>query len=63
MRKSLPILVLACAAFALAACNKSEQPQEEAAVEAAPVVLAKPTLQQPVKPMKPDIVVKAEEAA
>lgn len=64
MRKSLPILVLACAtAFALSACNKNEQPQEQAATEAAPVVLAKPTLQQPVKPMKPEAVVKAEEAA
>ncbi|HEY6544152.1 MAG TPA: hypothetical protein VIZ64_04595 [Dokdonella sp.] len=64
MRNSLPILALACAAaLTLAACNKTEQPQEQAAAEAAPVVLAKPTAQQPVKPLKPDVVVKAEEAA
>lgn len=64
MRKSLPIIILSCAtAFALAACNKNEQPQEEAAAEAAPAVLPRPTLQQPVKPLKPEAVVKAEEAA
>ena len=64
MRNSLPILALACAAaLTLAACNKTEQPQEQATAEAAPVVLAKPTAQQPVKPLKPDVVVKAEEAA
>ncbi|HRO88417.1 MAG TPA: hypothetical protein PLH21_10395 [Chiayiivirga sp.] len=62
MRKFLP--VLACtAAFALAACSQGEAPEQQAAPAETPVVIAKPTLSQPVRPEKPEILVKAQEEA
>jgi len=43
MRKSLSITALACpAAFSLAACNKTDEPQQQAVAEQAPTVLPKP---------------------
>lgn len=62
MRKNLSIVTLACAAaFALGACDKTEQPQQ--AVEQAPVVLAAPKLAAPVAPVEPAELASAEQAA
>ena len=64
MRKILPLIAVAgIATFALGACDKAEQAQPQEAVEQAPQVLPAPTLSQPVKPVKPAELIKADEAA
>jgi len=43
MRNIVTVILACAAAFALGACNKTAEPQQQAAAEQAPVVLPKPT--------------------
>ena len=62
MRKILTTIALASfAAFALSACDKTSQPETPAA-EAAPEVATLPAMAPPVAPVKPDVLVQAEDS-